>query len=278
MDGMNSPGFKKAMPPKKEPVWVSILPGGMRDFLAEAGEVSRFVARFFREVWSPPYELKEILRQSYEIGYRSLPLVGLTAFIIGLVLTLQSRPTLARFGAESWLPAMVGISIIREIGPVIIALVCAGKIGSSIGAELGSMKVTEQIDAMEVSGTNPFKYIVVSRILSTTFMIPILVIIGDAIALVGSYLAVKITGAVSVTLFFNEVFESANFSDFVPAFIKTFFFGFAIGVIGCYKGYNSKKGTEGVGESANSSVVVASLLVFVIDLVVVQITQFFGFL
>lgn len=278
MDGMDSPGFKKAMPPKKEPVWVSILPGGMRDFLAEAGEVSRFVSRFFREVWSPPYELKEILRQSYEIGYRSLPLVGLTAFIIGLVLTLQSRPTLARFGAESWLPAMVGISIIREIGPVIIALVCAGKIGSSIGAELGSMKVTEQIDAMEVSGTNPFKYIVVSRILSTTFMIPILVIIGDAIALLGSYLAVKITGAVSVTLFFNEVFESADFSDFVPAFIKTFFFGFAIGVIGCYKGYNSKKGTEGVGESANSSVVVASLLVFVIDLVVVQITQFFGFL
>lgn len=202
---MDSPGFKKAMPPKKEPVWVSILPGGMRDFLAEAGEVSRFVSRFFREVWSPPYELKEILRQSYEIGYRSLPLVGLTAFIIGLVLTLQSRPTLARFGAESWLPAMVGISIIREIGPVIIALVCAGKIGSSIGAELGSMKVTEQIDAMEVSGTNPFKYIVVSRILSTTFMIPILVIIGDAIALLGSYLSVKITGAVSVTLFFSTL-------------------------------------------------------------------------
>ncbi|HLP21003.1 MAG TPA: ABC transporter permease [Chitinophagales bacterium] len=267
-------------PPQKktEPLWISLLPEGMRYFLGEAGEISRFVARFFREVWTPPYELKEIFRQSYEIGYRSLPLVGLTAFIIGLVLTLQSRPTLARFGAESWLPAMVGISIIREIGPVIIALVCAGKIGSSIGAELGSMKVTEQIDAMEVSGTNPFKYIVVSRILSTTFMIPILVVMGDAIALLGSYLAVKITGAVSLTLFFNEVFESAHFSDFVPAFIKTFFFGFAIGVIGCYKGYNSKKGTQGVGESANSSVVIASLLVFVIDLVVVQITQFFGFL
>ncbi len=263
---------------KKEPVWISVLPDGMRNFLAETGDMSRFVTRLFREIWFPPYEVKEILRQSYEIGYRSLPLVGLTAFIIGLVLTLQSRPTLARFGAESWLPAMVGISIIREIGPVIVALVCAGKIGSSIGAELGSMKVTEQIDAMEVSGTNPFKYIVVSRILSATFMIPILVIIGDAIALFGSFLAVKITSAVSLTLFFNRVFESAHFSDFIPAFIKTFFFGFAIGMIGCYKGYNSKKGTEGVGESANSSVVVASLLVFVIDLVAVQITQFFGYL
>ncbi len=268
------------MPRKKpnEPGWVAILPEGFRDFLNEAGEISRFVTRFFREVWFPPYEFKEILHQSYEIGNRSLPLVGLTAFIIGLVLTLQSRPTLARFGAESWLPAMVGISIIREIGPVIIALVCAGKIGSSIGAELGSMKVTEQIDAMEVSGTNPFKYIVVSRIISTTFMIPILVVMGDAIALIGSYLAVKVTGAISLTLFFNQVFESTDFSDFVPAFIKTFFFGFAIGLVGCYKGYNSKKGTEGVGESANSSVVVASLLVFVIDLVAVQITQFFGYL
>lgn len=276
MENKNIP----SIPPKKpaESFWISVLPDGLRDFLGETGEISRFVTRFFREVLLPPYEVKEIFRQSYEIGYRSLPLVGLTAFIIGLVLTLQSRPTLVRFGAESWLPAMVGISIIREIGPVIIALVCAGKIGSSIGAELGSMKVTEQIDAMEVSGTNPFKYIVVSRIISTTFMIPILVIMGDTIALIGSFLAVKITSAISLTLFFNQVFESTDFSDFVPAFIKTFFFGFAIGLVGCYKGYNSKKGTEGVGESANSSVVVASLLVFVIDLVAVQITQFFGYL
>ena len=254
------------------------LPKGFTDFLAETGETARFAGRFFREVFLPPYEFREILRQSYEIGYRSLPLVSITAFIIGLVLTLQSRPTLAEFGAESWLPAMVGISIIREIGPVIIALICAGKIGSSIGAELGSMKVTEQIDAMEVSGTNPFKYIVVSRIISTTLTIPILTVIGNAVALVGAFLAVNIKSVVSFTLFFNKVFESVEFSDFVPAFIKTFFFGFAIGLVGCYKGYNSKKGTEGVGRSANSSVVVASLLVFVIDLVTVQITEFFGYL
>ncbi|HNR19306.1 MAG TPA: ABC transporter permease [Bacteroidia bacterium] len=250
----------------------------IKEFFNEAGETARFAGRFFKELFSPPFELKEVVKQSYEIGYRSLPLVGVTAFIIGLVITLQSRPTLVEFGAEAWLPKMVGLSLIREIGPVITALICAGKVGSGIGAELGSMKVTEQIDAMEVSGTNPFKYIVVTRILSTTLMIPVLVILGDAIALYGSYLAVKIHGSVSLTLYFKQVFEVLQFSDVIPAFIKSFFFGFVIGVIGCYKGYNSQKGTEGVGRSANSAVVVSSLLVFIVDLIAVQITQFFGFL
>jgi len=250
----------------------------LKAFFDEAGETAQFAERFLREVLFPPYEFKEVLRQSYQIGYLSLPLVGITAFIIGLVFALQSRPTLVEFGAEAWLPAMVGVSIIREIGPVIIALICAGKIGSSIGAELGSMKVTEQIDAMEVSGTNPFKYIVVTRIVATTLMIPILIVIGDGIALYGAFLAVKITGAISFTLFFHQVFHALEFTDAVPAIIKSFFFGFAIGLIGCYKGYNSKKGTEGVGRSANSAVVVASLLVFIIDLLAVQVTQFLGFM
>jgi phospholipid/cholesterol/gamma-HCH transport system permease protein len=257
---------------------ISALPQGLQNFFYEAGDMARFASRFFKEVFLPPYEFKELLRQSFEIGYRSLPLVGITAFIIGLVLTLQSRPTLEEFGAESWLPAMVGISIIREIGPVIIALICAGKIGSSIGAELGSMKVTEQIDAMEVSGTNPFKFIVVTRVISTTIMVPILVILGDAIALYGSFVAVKVKGAVSFTLFFHQVFQSLEFSDVIPAIIKSFFFGFAIGIVGCYKGYHSNKGTEGVGRSANSAVVIASLLVFILDLVAVQVTEFFGFI
>ncbi len=257
---------------------MNLLSKGIKDFFNEAGETARFSVRFFREVLFPPYEFKEVIKQSYEIGYRSLPLVGITAFIIGLVITLQSRPTLVEFGAEAWLPKMIGLSLIREIGPVITALICAGKVGSSIGAELGSMKVTEQIDAMEVSGTNPFKYIVVTRIISTTLMIPVLVILGDAIALYGSYLAVKINGSVSLTLYFKQVFDVLQFSDVIPAFIKSFFFGFVIGLIGCYKGYHSKKGTEGVGRSANSAVVVSSLLVFIVDLIAVQITQFLGFL
>jgi len=270
--------IENAEPESEKPGWIEILPRGLLNFLTEVGEITRFTSRFFRKVFVPPYEFREILRQSYEIGYKSLPLVGITAFIIGLVLTLQSRPTLLEFGAEALLPSMVGISLIREIGAVITALICAGKIGSSIGAELGSMKVTEQIDAMEVSGTNPFNFIVVTRIISTTLTIPILIIIGDAIALYGSYLAINLKGSISFTLFFSSVFESLEFSDLIPALIKTFFFGFAIGLIGCYKGYNSKKGTEGVGRSANSAVVIASLLVFIIDLITVQVTEFLGFL
>jgi phospholipid/cholesterol/gamma-HCH transport system permease protein len=254
------------------------IPKNIRTFLDETGDISRFIGRFFHEGFKPRYEFGELVRQSFFIGYKSLTLVGITAFIMGLVLTIQSRPTLVEFGAESWLPSMVSVSLVREISPMITALIAAGKIGSSIGAELGSMKVTEQIDAMEVSGTNPFKFIVVTRIISTTIMIPILVIIGDAIALYGSYLAVKVKGKISLTLFFHQVFESIDFSDVMPAFIKSFFFGFIIGLIGCYKGYNSKKGTEGVGRSANSAVVVASLLVFVLDLIAVQITEFLGFI
>ena len=244
-------------------------------FLIETGEITLFGIRFWREGLKPPYEFREIIRQSYSIGYKSFPLVGITGFIMGLVLTIQSRPTLVEFGAEAWLPAMVAVSIVREIGPVLTALICAGKVGSSIGAELGSMKVTEQIDAMEVSGTNPFKYLVVTRILACTLTLPILVVLADAVGLFGSYLGVNIKSFVSFSLFYSQVFETLEFADIIPSITKSFFFGFAIGLIGCYKGYNSSKGTEGVGNSANSSVVVASLVVFILDLVAVQITDLF---
>jgi phospholipid/cholesterol/gamma-HCH transport system permease protein len=246
-------------------------------FLIETGNLSRFAGRFFSEVFKPRFEFGELLRQSYIIGNKSLSLVGVTAFILGLVLTIQLRPPLLEYGAESTLPYIVGESIIREIGPVIIALIFAGKIGSSIGAELGSMKVTEQIDAMEVSGTNPFKYLVVTRITAATLMLPLLVIMGDGIALFGSYLGVNIKGAISFKLFYNEIFQDLNFSDIVPATIKTIFFGFAVGLVGCYKGYYSSKGTEGVGKSANSAVVVSSFLVFLLDLIAVQVTDLLGF-
>ena len=157
----------------------------MKAFFIEIGDISFFALRYFREVFTAPFEFKELIRQCYNIGNRSLLLVGVTGFILGLVFTLQSRPTLMEFGAESWMPSMVGISIVREIGPVITALICAGRIGSGIGAELGSMRVTEQIDAMEVSGTNPFKYLVITRITAATLMLPLLIIFGDAIALLG---------------------------------------------------------------------------------------------
>lgn len=242
-------------------------------FLAEAGDIARFTGRFFSEAFRPRFEIKEFLRQCFLIGYKSLPLVAITAFIMGLVITIQSRPTLVEFGAESWLPKMVSVSLVREIAPVITALICAGKIGSGIGAELGSMKVTEQIDSMEVSGTNPFKFLIATRVLASTFMIPILAVMADAVSLYGGFLGANIHGFVSWTLFWNQVFETLSYGDVFPSIIKTYFFGFAIGIIGCYKGYNSNKGTEGVGRSANSAVVISSLLVFVIDLLAVQISD-----
>jgi phospholipid/cholesterol/gamma-HCH transport system permease protein len=246
-------------------------------FLSEAGSLARFSIKFFKQGYKPRYEVGEFIRQCFIIGYKSLPLVGLTAFILGLVLTMQLRPSMVDYGVESQLPAIVGISIVREIGPVITALIFAGKIGSSIGAELGSMKVTEQIDAMEVSGTNPFKYLVVSRVLAATLMLPILSLLGDAISLYGSYLGVNIRSTTSFHLYWSQVFDILSFSDVLPAYIKTYFFGFAVGMIGCYKGFNSSKGTEGVGKSANSAVVLSSVLIFVIDLIVVQITDVLGF-
>ena len=243
--------------------------------LMEVGELSFFGWRFFKESVKRPFEFKEFIKQCFNMGNRSLLLVGVTGFIIGLVFTLQSRPTLQEFGAVSWMPSMVSISIIREIGPIITALICAGRIGSGIGAELGSMRVTEQIDAMEVSGTNPFKYLVVTRIMATTLMLPILVVFGDAIAIYGSYLVENIKGNVSFLLYYNQVFNSLEFGDLIPATIKTFFFGFAIGLVGCFKGYYCKKGTAGVGIAANSAVVFTSMLLFVIDFIAVFITDIF---
>lgn len=245
-------------------------------FLDDVGDVTRFSGRFFAEIIKPRFEFREFLRQCYYIGNKSIALVIITAFIMGLVITIQSRPTLVEFGAEAWLPKMVSVSLIREIAPVITALICAGKIGSGIGAELGSMKVTEQIDAMDVSGTNPYKYLVVTRVMATTFMIPVLVMLADAISLYGAYLGANLRGSVSWPLFWNQVFDTIVYSDVLPSILKTYFFGFIIGIIGCYKGFNSSKGTEGVGQAANSAVVISSLLVFIIDLLAVQITDALG--
>jgi phospholipid/cholesterol/gamma-HCH transport system permease protein len=244
---------------------------------SKIGGITVFTGRYFREIFRPRFEFQEFLRQCFYIGYKSLALVAITAFIMGLVITIQSRPTLVEFGAEAWLPKMVSVSLVREIAPVITALICAGKIGSGIGAELGSMKVTEQIDAMDVSGTNPYKFLVVTRVSAAVIMIPLLAILADAISLYGAYLGTNIQGAVSWDLFWNQVFDTLSYSDVIPAIIKTFFFGFFIGIIGCYEGFNSKKGTEGVGRSANSAVVIASLLVFIIDLIAVQVTDLAGF-
>ena len=247
----------------------------LRDFFIEVGLITVFAGHFFRELFKPPFEFKETIKQSFMVGNKSLLLVGLSGFIMGIVLTIQSRPGLLLMGATSWLPGMDAQGIVREMGPAITCLICAGKVGSGMGAELASMRVSEQIDAMEVSGTKPFKYLVVTRVMATTLMIPLLVIISDFISLIGAFFACNLKDSVSMPLFISEVFASIGFLDLFSATIKTVFFGFAIGLIGCYEGYNSSKGTEGVGKAANSAVVIASLLVFILDMIAVQITSFF---
>jgi phospholipid/cholesterol/gamma-HCH transport system permease protein len=168
---------------------------------------------------------------------------------------------------------MVSVSLIREMGPVITALICAGKIGSGMGAELGSMKVTEQIDAMEVSSTNPMRFLVVTRVLAATLMIPVLVLYADAFGIVGSWIGANIKGNVKFVLFCSQAFSHLEFIDLLPAIIKSFFFGGVIGIVGCYKGYTAGRGTESVGIAANSAVVLSSLLVIIVDLIAVQITD-----
>lgn len=246
---------------------------GWRKWIASIGDQWVFFGRFFRNIFSGGFEWSEFVRQCYEIGYRSMLLVGITSFIMGLVLILQLRPSMAAYGQQGMLPGTLAIALVREIGPVITALICAGKVSSSIGAELGSMKVTEQIDAMEVSGANPVQYLVVTRILAATLMVPLLTVIGDLIGFIGGFVAININDHVSGTLYIHKCINSISFSDFLPAFVKTIFFGLAIGFIGCYKGYNSNRGTESVGLSANSAVVTASLWIFVIDAIAVQLTS-----
>lgn len=243
------------------------------NFLTDFADVLLFIAQFIKETFSRKFEGKEFLRQCFAVGYKSLPLISVTGFIMGFVLTIQSRPALVSFGAETMLPGMVAISLVREMGPVITALICAGKIASGIGAELGSMKVTEQIEAMEVSSTHPMRFLVVTRVWAATWMIPLLILYADGLGIIGSWFGANIKGDVSLVLFFSQAFSHIGFIDLLPAVMKSFFFGAVIGLVGCYKGYNAGRGTESVGKAANSAVVLASLLILIVDMIAVQITD-----
>ncbi len=248
---------------------------GLHRFFWELADTLRFSGRLTREMFRRPYEWSEFAKQCYVTGMKSLGLISITAFIMGLVLSMQTRPVLAGLGADAWLPGVIMVAIVREIGPVITALIFAGKVGSGIGAELGSMRVTEQIDAMEVSGTNPMNYLVATRVLATTLMVPVLVIFADAIGMVGSFLAVTIQTGTTFKLYLSQMLDQLWYYDIIPATIKTFFFGFAIGAVSCYKGYNATGGTQGVGHAANTAVVISSVVIFIIDLIAAQIAEFF---
>jgi phospholipid/cholesterol/gamma-HCH transport system permease protein len=242
-------------------------------FLVDTANVFLFLTRVFRNTFSKGFEFKEFLKHCFQIGNKSFALISITGTIIGLVLTIQSRPILIKFGALNMLPNMVAISLIREMGPVITALICAGKIGSSMGAELGSMRVTEQIDALEVSSANPIKYLIVPRVLAATFMIPLLSIFAIAMGILGGWIGANIKGDLNFVLYISQAFGKVEFMDLIPAITKTFFFGAVIGLVGCYKGYNAGRGTESVGIAANTAVVTTSFLVILVDLIAVQITD-----
>jgi phospholipid/cholesterol/gamma-HCH transport system permease protein len=246
---------------------------GVDDYFTGIYNAAQFCGRFFREAFKPPVHFREIIHQSFELGLRSLPLITLTGFITGIVFTKQSRPSLEVFGATSWLPSLISIAVVRALGSLVTALICAGKIGSSIGAELGSMRVTEQIDAMEVSAINPYKYLVVTRVMATTITVPILALYCSFVGLIGSYANVNAHEYTSFVSFFKNGFDTITFLDVFTSVAKSIVFGFTIGMVGCYKGYNASKGTVGVGKAANQAVVLSMFLVFIEEVVIVQISN-----
>lgn len=250
---------------------------GIDDLLIGLYKAEQFVLRFFREAFRSPFYFRVVIDQCFEVGLKSLSLITLTGFVTGLVFTKQSRPSLEVFGAESWLPSLISIAMIRAIGPLITALICAGKVGSSIGAELGSMKVTEQIDAMEVSAINPFKYLVATRVLATTISVPVLTMYCAFVGLMGSYFNVHANEDTSFVNFIAKGFETIGFIDLFTSVIKAMLFGFTIGIVGCYMGFNATQGTRGVGRAANKAVVLSMFLVFIEELIVVQISNWIKF-
>ncbi len=239
-------------------------------FLSEAGGLFAFVGRFFARFWRRPFEFKELLKQMDEVGAKSLTLTGVVGFSIGIVLAMQSRGTLARFGAESFLPSMLALSVIKEIGPVLTSLVLAGRLGAGMGAELGSMKVTEQIDALEVAALKPFHYLVVTRVLACVLMFPIMTMLTDVLALTGGFLEATFSGGMDYRVFISTAFDTLRFVDVIVDTMKTSIFGFIVGIVSCYLGYNVRGGTREVGRAAMQAVVISSLLILVADVVVVR--------
>lgn len=254
-----------------------IFTKGIDQYFKNVYDAYEFIKLFFKEAFKKPYNLREVIKQCYEVGLKSLTLITLTGFIVGIVFTKQSRPSLESFGAASWLPSLMGIAIIKALGPLVTALICAGKVGSGIGAELGSMRVTEQIEAMEVSSINPFKYLVVTRVLACTITIPVLVFYCSFVGLYGSYINVHTEDTSSMLTFYQNAFSDITFIDVIESVFKSIIYGFTIGIVGCFKGYNATQGTLGVGRAANHAVVMAMFLIFIEELLIVQIFNWIRF-
>jgi phospholipid/cholesterol/gamma-HCH transport system permease protein len=239
------------------------------------GDLGMFCGRLIWAAFTPPYEIQEFVHQFDELGSKSLPLVALAGAATGVVLTLSTRDSLIRFGAKSFLPAVVVFSIIKESGPIITALVVSGRAAAGIGAELSAMKVTEQIDAMEASAVNPYKFLVATRVVACMLMLPLLTLVADFFGVVMGWVASTLTEPISLRLFIHDGFKSATFSDFLPSTLKTIVFGLIIGVVSCFQGMRAAGGTEGVERAATSSVVLASLLIILADVLLVHLILVF---
>ena len=239
------------------------------------GELGQFCTRLFRAAVRPPWEGAELIRQMDQIGSLSLPLVALAGAATGVVMSLQMRDSLTRFGAKSMLPAVIVFSLMKETGPMITALVVSGRVAAGIGAEIGSMKVTEQIDAMEASAVNPYRFLALTRVLACILMLPLLTLAADFCGIMMGWISNTLIEPISLQHFIHTGFKNVEFSDFLPPTFKTAVFGMIIGVIACFQGMRTRGGTEGVGRSATSSVVVASLFIILADVVLVRLIQVF---
>ena len=247
----------------------------LTSFFEWFGEWGIFCGRLAREIFSPPYEVREFVRQFDEIGSKSVPLVALAGAATGVVLSLQTRSSLIQFGAKSALPAVIILSIVRESGPIITALIVSGRVGAGIGAELGSMKVTEQIDAIEASAVNPYKFLAGTRVLACTLALPLLTLVADFCGIVTGWIASALDEPIALRLFLSSGFRRVDFNDVLAPTLKTAVFGLIIGLVACFQGMRTRGGTEGVGRSATSSVVISSLLMIVADVLLVRLTLVF---
>ena len=245
---------------------------GLYSVLGRTGELAAFMGEFFARFWRSPFEAKETLNQMDEAGSRSFLLVAVTGLAIGVVMSMQSRGTLASFGAEAMLPNMLALSVIKEIGPVFTSLVLAGRLGAGIGAEIGSMRVTEQIDALEVAALKPFHYLVVTRVLACILVFPVLTICADVIALLGGYFESQLASGMDYRIYISTAFSSIRFTDLIVDTLKTSIFGFIVAIVSCYLGYNVRGGTREVGQAAMRSVVISSLLILLADVIIVRMS------
>jgi phospholipid/cholesterol/gamma-HCH transport system permease protein len=241
---------------------------------ASIGDASLFAARAAREALTPPYEVGETTRQLYELGLRSAPLIAVSGLAVGVVMSMHTRASLERFGAEAMIPAGLAIALVRETGPLTAGLLLSGRIGAGIGAELGAMRVTEQIDALEASAVDAFRYLVVTRVVSCVIALPILTTVMNFAGMLGGFFAETAATGMSLGLYFNRAFTLIDMSDYIPATLKTMVFGFIIATISSYLGFTTSSGTEGVGRASTRAVVLSSILIIASNVVLVRLIFF----